>query len=218
MHFVMTIRHGLTTNLDEHYPALFFLWQNGMSTHTAFSLIKLRIFCHINLDSSSEGSFRQWKLYGLFWVHVQNTCWSHKFRFVWLLVQLWTAQEVREGWLYITLERTNILQQPPWLATSNNSLLLLHYQSGSHTQNSIYSSAPGNKLDRTCFTVAVDIFVAVSSSIFTRSFAFVLGLICYFHAKICISVKRQEVSPSLCGLMVGCLVVLLSSVIWVVFS
>ena len=37
---------------------------------------------------------------------------------------------------------------------------------------------------RTCFTVDIDTFVPVSSSIFTRSFAVVLGLICTFHTKL----------------------------------
>ena len=37
---------------------------------------------------------------------------------------------------------------------------------------------------RTCFTVDIDTFVNVSSSIFTRSFADVLGLICTFRTKV----------------------------------
>ena len=37
---------------------------------------------------------------------------------------------------------------------------------------------------RTCFTVDIDTFVPVSSSIFTRSFAVVLGLICTFCTKV----------------------------------
>ena len=37
---------------------------------------------------------------------------------------------------------------------------------------------------RTCFTVDIDTFVHVSSSIFTRSFAVVLGLICTFRTKV----------------------------------
>ena len=36
---------------------------------------------------------------------------------------------------------------------------------------------------RSCFTVDIDTFVPVSSSIFTRSFAVVLGLICTFAPK-----------------------------------
>ena len=36
----------------------------------------------------------------------------------------------------------------------------------------------------TRFTVDIDTFVSVSSSIFTRSFAVVLGLICTFHTKV----------------------------------
>ena len=38
---------------------------------------------------------------------------------------------------------------------------------------------------RTCFTVDIDTFVPVSCSIFTRSFAVVLGLICTFRTKVC---------------------------------
>ena len=37
---------------------------------------------------------------------------------------------------------------------------------------------------RTCFTVHIDTFVPVSSSIFTWSFAAVLGLICTFRTKV----------------------------------
>ena len=37
---------------------------------------------------------------------------------------------------------------------------------------------------RTRFTVDIDTFVPVSSSIFTRSFAVVMGLICTFHTKV----------------------------------
>ena len=37
---------------------------------------------------------------------------------------------------------------------------------------------------RTRFTVDIDTFVPVSSSIFTKSFAVVLGLICTFHTKV----------------------------------
>jgi hypothetical protein len=37
---------------------------------------------------------------------------------------------------------------------------------------------------RTCFTVDIDTFVPVSSSIFTRLFAVVLGLICTFRTKV----------------------------------
>ena len=37
---------------------------------------------------------------------------------------------------------------------------------------------------RTCFTVDIDTFVPVSCSIFTRSFAVVLGLICTFRTKV----------------------------------
>ena len=37
---------------------------------------------------------------------------------------------------------------------------------------------------RTRFTVDIDTFVHVSSSIFTRSFAVVLGLICTFRTKV----------------------------------
>ena len=35
-----------------------------------------------------------------------------------------------------------------------------------------------------CFTMDIDTFVAVSSTIFTRSFAVVLGLICTFRTKV----------------------------------
>ena len=37
---------------------------------------------------------------------------------------------------------------------------------------------------RTCFTVDIDTFVPLSSTIFTRSFVIVLGLICTFHTKV----------------------------------
>ena len=37
---------------------------------------------------------------------------------------------------------------------------------------------------RTCFTVAIDTFVPVSSSIFKNSFDVVLGLICTFRTKV----------------------------------
>ena len=49
---------------------------------------------------------------------------------------------------------------------------------------------------RTRFTVDIDTFVPVSSSIFTRSFAVVLGLICFSHQSTFIS-RRQKASPSL---------------------
>ena len=38
---------------------------------------------------------------------------------------------------------------------------------------------------KTCFTMDIDTFVPVSSSIFPRSFAAVLGLICTFRTKVC---------------------------------
>ena len=38
--------------------------------------------------------------------------------------------------------------------------------------------------NRNCFTVDIDTLLPVSSSIFTRSFAFVLGLICSFCTKV----------------------------------
>ena len=47
---------------------------------------------------------------------------------------------------------------------------------------------------RTRFTVTIDTFVPVSSSIFTRSFAVVLRLICIFHTKVCSSLGDE--SPS----------------------
>ena len=46
------------------------------------------------------------------------------------------------------------------------------------------------------FTVDIDAFVPVSSSIFTRSFAVVLGLICTFHTKVCLSLgDRTHLLP-----------------------
>ena len=49
---------------------------------------------------------------------------------------------------------------------------------------------------RTRFTVDIDTFVHVSSSIFTRSFANVLGLICTFHNKVCSSLgDRTRLLP-----------------------
>ena len=47
---------------------------------------------------------------------------------------------------------------------------------------------------RTRFTVDIDTFVPVSSSIFTTSFAVVLGLICPFRTKVCSPL--EDVSPS----------------------
>ena len=42
----------------------------------------------------------------------------------------------------------------------------------------------------------IDTFVPVSSSIFTRSFAAVLGLICTFHTKVCSSLgDRMRLLP-----------------------
>ena len=50
---------------------------------------------------------------------------------------------------------------------------------------------------RTCFTVDMDYFVPVSSSIFTGSFAVVLGLICTFRTKVRSSLgDRTCASPS----------------------
>ena len=49
---------------------------------------------------------------------------------------------------------------------------------------------------RTRFAVDIDTFVPVSSSIFTRSFAVVLGLICTFHTKVCSSLgDRTRLLP-----------------------
>ena len=49
---------------------------------------------------------------------------------------------------------------------------------------------------RTCFTVYKDNFVPVSSSIFTRSFAVVLGLICTCSTKVCLSLgDRTHLLP-----------------------
>ena len=48
----------------------------------------------------------------------------------------------------------------------------------------------------TRFTLDVDTFVPVSSSIFTRSLAVVLGLICTFHTKVCLSLgDRRRLLP-----------------------
>ena len=49
---------------------------------------------------------------------------------------------------------------------------------------------------RTRFTVDIDTVVPVSSSIFTRSFAVDLGLICTFRTKVCSSLgDRTRVLP-----------------------
>ena len=49
---------------------------------------------------------------------------------------------------------------------------------------------------RTCFTVDIETFVPVSSSIFTRSFAVVLRLICTFCTKVCSSLgDRTRLLP-----------------------
>ena len=47
---------------------------------------------------------------------------------------------------------------------------------------------------RTNFTVDIDTFVPVSSSIFTRAFAVVLVLICTFRTKVRSSVETERVS------------------------
>ena len=44
---------------------------------------------------------------------------------------------------------------------------------------------------RTLFTVDIETFVPVSSSIFTRSFAVFLGLIYTFHTKVCSSLRDR---------------------------
>jgi hypothetical protein len=52
--------------------------------------------------------------------------------------------------------------------------------------------------------VDIDTFVPVSSSIFTRSFAVVLGLICTFRTKVCSSLgDRMRLLPERYG---GCVV------------
>jgi hypothetical protein len=57
---------------------------------------------------------------------------------------------------------------------------------------------------RTRFTVDIDIYVSVSSSIFTRSFAVVLGLICTFRTKVRSSLgDRTRLLPERYG---GCVV------------
>jgi hypothetical protein len=57
---------------------------------------------------------------------------------------------------------------------------------------------------RTCFTVDIDTFVPVSSSIFTRSFAVVLGLICTFCTEVRSSLgDRTCLLPEPCD---GCVV------------
>ena len=48
---------------------------------------------------------------------------------------------------------------------------------------------------RTCFTVDIDTFVPVSSSIFTWSFAVVLVLICSFHTKVRSSLGDRLLLP-----------------------
>ena len=61
---------------------------------------------------------------------------------------------------------------------------------------------------RTCFTVDIDAFVPVSSSIFTRSFATVLGLICTFRTKVLSSLgDRMRFLPERCD---GCVVFILA--------
>ena len=46
----------------------------------------------------------------------------------------------------------------------------------------------------------IDNFVPISSSIFTRSFAVVLGLICTFHTKVCLISRRQNAFSLLSGM------------------
>ena len=50
---------------------------------------------------------------------------------------------------------------------------------------------------RTSCTVDIDTFAPLSSSIFTRSFAVVLGLICTFRTKVCSSLgDRKRLLPA----------------------
>ena len=55
---------------------------------------------------------------------------------------------------------------------------------------------------RTCFTVDIDTFVPVSSSIFTRSFAVVLGLICTFRTDVHTSIGDRTLIITKCLLSV----------------
>ena len=64
--------------------------------------------------------------------------------------------------------------------------------------------------NRTRFTVDIDTFVPVSSSIFTRSFAAVLGLICTFRANVHSSLgDRTRLLPEQAWLLHGPMVVIL---------
>ena len=68
------------------------------------------------------------------------------------------------------------------------------YASFEAVSSSLLSGLSCNVDYRTCFTVDIDNSVPVSFSSFTRSFAFVRGLICTFHTKVCSSLGDRGVS------------------------
>ena len=64
------------------------------------------------------------------------------------------------------------------------TVVWLFYGGFGAVASSLLSGLSGYVDIRLVFTVALDTFLPVSSSIFTRSFAVVLGLICTFHTKV----------------------------------
>lgn len=85
--FINLFQCVLSWHLD---VSLLKIW---LRTHTVFVITNFRFFSHIILDSSSVG--RTSTLFWC-WMHVQNSCWSHKFILVWMLVRPQTAQQVPE--------------------------------------------------------------------------------------------------------------------------
>ena len=87
--------------------------------------------------------------------------------------------------IFVSSDQRTFLQKVQSLspfAVANRSLLFLwqFWSSGFFLAERLFRLCRY----RTCFTVDIDTFVPVSSSIFTRSFAVVLGLICTFHTKV----------------------------------
>ena len=64
------------------------------------------------------------------------------------------------------------------------NVVWLFYGGFGAVASSLLSGLSGYVYIGLIFTVGIDTFVPVSSSIFTRSYAVVLGLICTFHTKV----------------------------------
>ena len=71
------------------------------------------------------------------------------------------------------------------------TVVWLFYGSFGAVASSLLSGLSGYVDIGLVFTVDIDTFVPVSSSIFTRSFAVVLGLICTSHTKVCSSLGNR---------------------------